>query len=86
VRQIRERFGLDYGAFAFPHNDAGVSQEFFKRVQESSLIDITFGTGGMSDGGLRSHRQRISLEKPLLPARNLIAWQYARKLYKQLWE
>jgi len=84
VRQIRERFGLDYGAFAFPHNDAGLSQEFFKKVQESGLIDITFGTGGMVDGDLRSHRQRISLEKPLLPAREIIAWQYARKLYKKL--
>ena len=84
VKQIRENFGLDYGAFAFPHNDTGVSQEFFNNVRESGLIDITFGTGGMVDGGLRSHRQRISLEKPLLPAREIIAWQYARKLYKQL--
>jgi peptidoglycan/xylan/chitin deacetylase (PgdA/CDA1 family) len=82
VKQIRDNFGLDYGAFAFPHNDTGVSHEFFKNVQESGLIDITFGTGGMIDGGLRSHRQRISLEKPLLPARELIAWQYARMIYK----
>lgn len=84
VKQIREKFGLDYGAFAFPHNDNGVSQEFFQKVQESGLIDITFGTGGMLDGGLRNHRQRISLEKPLLTARELIAWQYTRKLYKRL--
>jgi len=84
VKQIRENFGLDYGAFAFPHNDNGVSQEFFRKVQESGLIDITFGTGGMVDGGLLNHRQRISIEKPLLPAREIIAWQYMRKLYKQL--
>jgi peptidoglycan/xylan/chitin deacetylase (PgdA/CDA1 family) len=84
VRQIRERFGLDYGAFAFPHNDTGVSHEFFKKVQESGLIDITFGTGGMVEGGTRSHRQRISLEKPVLPARELIAWQSARRLYNRL--
>ena len=84
VKQIKEKFGLDYGAFAFPHNDTGVSQEFFRNVQESRLIDITFGTGGMVDGGLQSHKQRFSLEKPLLPAREIIAWQYARKLYRQL--
>lgn len=84
VRQIREDFGLDYGAFAFPHNDEGVSQEFFRKVQESGLIDITLGTGGMVDGSQGSHKQRISLEKPLLPAREIIAWQYTRKLYKQL--
>lgn len=84
VKHIREKFGLKYGAFAFPHNDTGVSQEFFKKVQEIGLVDITFGTGGMLNGGLRSHRQRINLEKPLLPAREILAWQYTRKLYKTL--
>ena len=84
VKQIREKFCLDYGAFAFPYDDAVVSQEFFKKIQDSGLIDITFGTGGMLDGGIRSHRQRVSLEKPVLPAKEIIAWQYSRKLYKQL--
>ena len=86
VKDIRETFGLDYGAFAFPHNDTGVIPEFFKSVQESGLVDITFGTGGMLDGALPSHRQRISLEKPVLPARELIAWQYMRRLYRQFWK
>ena len=84
VRLIRNTFGLDYGAFAFPHNDAGVAHDFFRRIQEGGLIDITFGTGGLIEGSLRSHRQRVSLENPLLPARELIAWQYVRKLYRQL--
>lgn len=84
VKHIREKFGLDYGAFAFPHNDTGVSQEFFKRVQETGLVDITFGTGGMLDGSFQSHRQRVSLERPVLPAREILAWQYARKVYNQL--
>jgi peptidoglycan/xylan/chitin deacetylase (PgdA/CDA1 family) len=82
VKQIRGKFGLEYGAFAFPHDDAGVSQEFFRKIQEECLIDITFGTGGMLDGVFWSHKQRINLEKPMLPAREIIAWQYARRLYK----
>jgi peptidoglycan/xylan/chitin deacetylase (PgdA/CDA1 family) len=84
VSQIREHFGLDYGAFAFPHDDIGVSQEFFTKVLESGLIDITFGTGVTGSKEFQSHRQRISLENPLLPAREIIAWQYLRNLYKQL--
>lgn len=40
VKQIREKFGLDYGAFAFPHNDAGVSQEFFKKIQETVFLCV----------------------------------------------
>jgi len=84
VMHVRNKFNLKYGAFAFPHNDTGVSNEFFRKIQESLLIDITFGTGGMIDNDIQGHRQRISLENPFLPAKNNIAWQYARKLYKQL--
>jgi peptidoglycan/xylan/chitin deacetylase (PgdA/CDA1 family) len=83
VKHIRENFKLGYGAFAFPHNDTGVSREFFNRICESGVIDVTFGTGGMIDGCVSFHRQRVSLEKPLLPARILLERQYARRLYKQ---
>jgi peptidoglycan/xylan/chitin deacetylase (PgdA/CDA1 family) len=83
VGEIRDKFDLAYGAFAFPHNDDGVFREFFERIQESGLVDVTFGTDGMVDSGLPIHRQRLSLEKPLLPARDLIARQYARRLYKK---
>ena len=83
VKEIREKFALDYGAFAFPHNDVGVSRKFFEGLQESGLVDITFGTGGMLDGGFWSHKQRVSLEKPLLPAKEILKWQYMRRIYKQ---
>ena len=81
VKFIREIFDLSYGAFAFPHNDTGVSLDFFKTLQESGLVDITFGTGGMLGGSWWNHLQRVSLEKPVLPARQLLTWQYARKFY-----
>jgi glycosyltransferase involved in cell wall biosynthesis/peptidoglycan/xylan/chitin deacetylase (PgdA/CDA1 family) len=83
IKQIRKRFGLEYGAFAFPYNDEGISGEFFKKVRESGLVDITFGTGGIADGDLISHKQRVSLERPLLPAKEIIAWNYVRKFYKE---
>jgi len=54
------------------------------KANDSGLIDITFGTGGMLSGHFESHRQRVSLEKPVLPARDLIAWQYLRKYYDEL--
>ena len=81
IKSIRDTFGLNYGAFAFPHNDTGVSQEFYNRVQESGLVDITFGTGGMFDSNIFNHLQRVDMEKPMLPARELLAWHYARRLF-----
>lgn len=84
VKEIREKFCLNYGAFAFPHSDSGVSGKFFKEFYNSGLVDISFGTGGMLDDSLRNHLQRFSLESPLMPAKNLIAIQYARKIYKSV--
>ncbi len=83
VKRIREQFGVKEGSFAFPHNDVGVSSEFFESVRKSGLVDITFGTGGMADGRFRMHRQRTSLENPSLSAKELLAWQYLRKVYKR---
>jgi peptidoglycan/xylan/chitin deacetylase (PgdA/CDA1 family) len=83
VSHLRDTFCLNYGAFAFPHNDTGVSLQLFKGIQKSGLIDITFGTGGLIDHDVHSHRQRVNLENPLLPAKELLAWQYARRIYRK---
>ncbi len=83
VRIIRERFCLDYGAFAFPHADSNVSNEFFVELYNSGLVDVSFGTGGMIDDSFPRNFQRLSLEKPMMPAERIIALHYARK-FKRL--
>jgi peptidoglycan/xylan/chitin deacetylase (PgdA/CDA1 family) len=82
VRFVRELFELSYGAFAFPHNDFGVPEEFFRRLRESDTVDISFGTGGMISEGVPRHLQRCSLENPPLPAGRIIALEYARKMLR----
>lgn len=84
VEYVRERFNLNYGAFAFPHNDDGVSREFFLRISESGLVDLSFGTSGLIDEDVPNHFQRFSLENPMNNARNMIAFQYARRMAKML--
>jgi peptidoglycan/xylan/chitin deacetylase (PgdA/CDA1 family) len=84
IKDIRETFGLKYGAFAFPHHDRGVSDEFFQKIHQTGLVDITFGTGGMLDKGPLNHRQRVTLENPPIPAREILSWQYARRLFSYL--
>jgi len=81
TRFIRRRFQLDYGAFAFPHNDQGVTRDFFSETEKSGLIDISFGTGGMLNGNFAGHKQRVSLEDPLYTAKQILAWEYTRKTY-----
>ena len=35
VRIIQEKFNLDYGIFAFPFNDEGLSANFFKEKNQT---------------------------------------------------
>lgn len=82
VKQIKERFRLDYGAFAFPNSDHNVSREFFGEVNNSGMVDVCFGNSGMINDTVQNNLQRFSLEKPLMPAERIIALQFARKLFK----
>ena len=80
VKYVRERFRLTYGVFAFPHSDDGVSREAFRRIADSGLVELSFGTSGLMNDSVPNHLQRFSLEKPLKPAHRILAFQYARRL------
>jgi peptidoglycan/xylan/chitin deacetylase (PgdA/CDA1 family) len=80
VTRVREMFGLDYGVFAFPFSDHGISAEFFARLSRTSVVDLTFGTAGLMDDSAPRHLQRFSLEKPLAAAERIVAFQQMRRL------
>jgi len=82
VKLVREMFHLSYGVFAFPHSDHNVSKEFFSILSYSGLIDLSFGTAGLIEDSVPNHLQRFSLEKPVVAAERIIAYQHARKLTK----
>jgi len=81
---IKKRFGLSYGAFAFPHSDNKVSNKFFTEIYGSGLLDISFGTGGLINDECSQNFQRFSLEKPLFSADKIIALQWGRKIFNSL--
>lgn len=83
LTSIRRTFGLDYGAFAFPHSDRHVSRRFFDSLSETALLDVSFGTSGMVDDSVPNHFQRFSLEAPVEAAQRIVAFQLARRLGKQ---
>jgi peptidoglycan/xylan/chitin deacetylase (PgdA/CDA1 family) len=84
VTYVKTTFDLDYGVFAFPHSDNGVSAKFFQKLHETGLVDLSFGTAGLMQDSVSSHLQRFSLEKPLVPAKRIIAFHQAKRLVKTL--
>jgi peptidoglycan/xylan/chitin deacetylase (PgdA/CDA1 family) len=79
---VKEKFSLNYGAFAFPHSDSNISYDFFNEIYGSELVDISFGTSGIISDTIDNNIQRFSLEKPLMPAKEIVAYQFARKVYR----
>lgn len=84
INFVRHKFNLNYGAFAFPQTDNGVSEQFFEKIDKSGLVDVSFGTSGMIDDYIPHNFQRLSLERTLLPAEIIIAFHFAKKIYHKM--
>lgn len=83
LRFLDEQFGVKQKAFAFPHSDAGVSRLFFDKLAAEGPA-VTFGTAGLLPDDRPAHFQRFSLEKGGGAARQIYAWQSARRWYHGL--
>jgi peptidoglycan/xylan/chitin deacetylase (PgdA/CDA1 family) len=80
---ILTKFGVRIRAFAFPHNDDGVSHEFFDPVFATGVADVCFGTRGLVRHFHPRNVERFSMEKTTDAAKSIIARQYAKALYCQ---
>jgi peptidoglycan/xylan/chitin deacetylase (PgdA/CDA1 family) len=84
VRHVRETYHLDYGAFAFPHHDRGVSLRFFAELYGTGALDVSFGTGGLIRDDWPMNIQRLSFERPRIPAQEVIVYAAARRIYRTI--
>jgi peptidoglycan/xylan/chitin deacetylase (PgdA/CDA1 family) len=78
LRDLKNRFGLDYSLFAFPHSDYSIGIEFFRQVEK--ILDLSFGTSGIQKDPVATNLQRINFEKSLRPAAHIVARQLAKKI------
>ena len=82
MKVLKEKYYLNYYAFAFPHKDNNVSKMFFSEIYNSGSIDISFGTSGMMQDCFLNHFQRVSMERPLMQAVKIIRLQLVKKFYR----
>jgi len=83
LRFVKENFKVTYGAFAFPHHDHGVSNEFFIKLHNEGIMDVSFGSSGMLDDSAPFHYQRFGLGR-LMQAKRIIAFHYGKRIYANL--
>lgn len=82
------RFGVSPKAFAFPHNDDGVREDFFTAVFSQHLLDVSFGTSGLVSHFNARNIQRVSMEKTSASASKILSRQFSRATYfrvRSLW-
>jgi len=78
VQILKDRFGLPYSVFAFPHHDHGVDLDFFRNTEQS--LDLTFGTDGLRPGLVPTNLQRINFERSLMPAAEILLRHLAKSV------
>jgi peptidoglycan/xylan/chitin deacetylase (PgdA/CDA1 family) len=84
VQRVREAYHLDYSAFAFPHHDRGVSLRFFTELYGTGALDVSFGTGGLLRDDWPLNIQRLSFERPRIPAQEVVVYATARRIYRTI--
>ena len=84
VALLQTRFGMSPRAFAFPHNDTGVSDAFFRTVFSEPVLDISFGTGGLVPHPHSRNIERVKMENGRASAAQILARQLVRATYFKL--
>ena len=84
TRFLVEHFELNYRAFAFPHSDTGVQEEFFDQLQAEQELEVAFGTAGMRRHFSPWNLERFGMEKTSLPAAQIVRMNYLRGLRRRV--
>ncbi|OGU90398.1 MAG: hypothetical protein A2220_06140 [Ignavibacteria bacterium RIFOXYA2_FULL_35_10] len=79
---IKDKFKLDYSVFAFPFSDYGISESFFNKIFNDKVIDLSFGTGGLIKDVSPKIFQRVWMEYPNKPAKDIIKIQLFMSLIR----
>lgn len=79
---LRNNFASSSRAFAFPHNDSGVSISFYQET--SPYADIYFGTGKMLKDCIPNSIQRFSMEDENLNCEEILKQNYLLKAFNRL--
>jgi len=81
MNMLDEKFRMSPRAFAFPHNDTGVTLNFFARVFAELSLDVSFGTGGLAPHFYPRNIERVKMEGTSASARQILTRQFARAAY-----
>ena len=84
IREISDKFKLNYKVFAFPFNDYKVSEQFFRDINSDNSIDFTAGCSGIKQDSVKNNVHRIVMDEYDLKGRDRIKIDYFYYLIKSV--
>lgn len=82
LKYITEKFNLNYRVFSFPFGDFKLPKELFFDLYGNGKLDISFGNSGFIKDKFSLNIERINFEKPLMPAKKILAYEFGRNIFK----
>ena len=79
---VRDNFNPPTNSFSFPFTDYGVGKEFFAKLQQTGLADLTFGCAGLKRDRAENHLQRIPYEDSSFSVKQTLAFEYLYYILK----
>jgi len=79
---IKQKFNSRIRGFSFPFTDYGVSKDFFNKMFEEEITDITFGTAGIKKEKFKYHLHRIPVENYNKGIQQILIRQYLYYIIK----
>jgi peptidoglycan/xylan/chitin deacetylase (PgdA/CDA1 family) len=85
MKWVIGRYNPSIRAFAFPFTDDGIGLPLFQKIQQSGLVDVTFGTAGLKYDMAPKHFQRIPIERtPDWSIKKSVHFEYLYQHIRQL--
>lgn len=79
---LYQKFDVQIKTFAFPFSDLSIKKELFGYLNQQSICDLTFGTGGMRVSLEKGNFQRISMERQRTAEENILL-EYRNSLIRK---
>jgi len=84
VNIIRNKYKLNYGVFAFPFSDMGVSANFFAEISKSGFIDVVFSADGFYSDECKFNYHRFWMENTTQSAKQIVLKNMKEKFIRQM--
>ena len=79
---VKQKFNSQIKGFSFPFTDYGLNKDFFNKIFNEEMVDITFGTAGIKKEQFKYHLQRIPVENYNKGIKQILIHQYLYYILK----